>query len=500
MKLPQSVRNLTTVVGASIAVISLLIILFLFIISSIFDIGSSYLGIFIYVVLPMVLVLGLILMPIGMWREKRRLKKHPEYKEEKDWPVIDFNQQPVRNATIIFVAGTICFLILSSIGSFEAFHLTESDEFCGKLCHQVMKPEYTAYQESAHERVGCVECHVGSGAGWYVKSKLSGLYQVYSVLFNKYPQPIHTPISSLRPARETCEECHWTEKFYDRKIKTKKSYLADGSNTEWDIHLMMKTSATYSAQGLQEGIHWHINPDVKIEYKALDVGRDTIPWVKYTNLKTGEVTIYEDESVETGGMDLQTLELRTMDCIDCHNRPSHNYQSPANFIDDYITSGHISKDLPDIKVVAMDALGADYPTADSAMRAIEAYANEYYEIMYPEVLSDQKELYEQALTAMKDGFNENIFPEMKVNWKVYPNHLGHLETNGCYRCHNDRHKATGGKVISRDCNLCHNILAQGTADEMQYAASDNPLEFKHPININEKWRTTFCSECHFSLY
>lgn len=500
MKLPQSVRNLTSVIGASISMISLLIILFLFIISSFFDIGSSYLGIFIYIVLPMILVLGLVLIPIGMLREKRRLRRHPEEKGVKDWPVIDFNQQSVRNATIIFVAGTICFLILSSVGSFEAFHLTESDEFCGKLCHQVMEPEYTAYQESAHERVGCVECHVGAGAGWYVKSKLSGLYQVYSVLFNKYPRPIHTPISSLRPARETCEECHWTEKFYDRKIKTKKSYLADENTTEWDIHLMMKTSATYSAQGLQEGIHWHINPAVRIEYRAIDEGRDTIPWVRYTNLKTGEVKVYNDETEDTGSIDFETVELRTMDCIDCHNRPSHNYQSPANFIDDYITAGRISKDLPDIKVVAMDALSAEYPTADSAMRAMDAYAKEYYEIMYPEVLTDQKELFQQAMAAIKEGYSENIFPEMNVDWTVYPNHLGHLETNGCYRCHNDRHKTAQGDVISRDCNLCHDILAQGTTDQMAYATSDNPLEFKHPIDINEKWRTTFCSECHASLY
>ncbi|KOH45807.1 cytochrome c3 family protein [Sunxiuqinia dokdonensis] len=500
MKLPQAVRNLTSIIGASIALISLLIILFLFIVSAVFDIGSSYLGIFIYIALPMVLVLGLILIPVGILREKRRLREHPEQDRLKDWPIIDFNQPSVRNATIIFVAGTICFLILSAIGSYEAFHLTESDEFCGKLCHQVMEPEYTAYQESAHERVGCVECHVGSGAGWYVKSKLSGLYQVYSVMFNKYPKPIPTPIHSLRPARETCEECHWTEKFYARKINTKRSYLADENTTEWDIHLMMKTSATYSAQGLQEGIHWHINPDIKIEYRAIDEGRHSIPWVRYTNLKTGEVKIYEDRTIDTEGVDLDAVEMRTMDCMDCHNRPSHNYQSPANFVDDYITSGAISNKLPDIKVVAMDALSTEYATVDSAMIGIEAYAREYYEIMYPEVLTEKKALYDQAMDAIKTGYKRNIFPEMKVNWTVYPNHLGHLETDGCYRCHNDKHETAAGEVISRDCNLCHDILAQGTVDQLAYGTTENPLEFKHPVDINEQWRTTFCSECHFSLY
>ncbi len=500
MKLPRSFKNVTSVIGASVALISLCIIVVLFWVSVMFDLGSSYIGIFIYVVLPIVLFLGLLLIPIGAIRQKRRLKKYAEEADLSRWPIIDFNRQSVRNATIIFAAGTICFLVLSSIGSFEAFHITESNEFCGKLCHQVMKPEYVAYQESPHERVDCVDCHVGSGAGWYVKSKLSGMYQVYSVLFNKYPKPIPTPITSLRPARETCEECHWTEKFYDRKIKTKKSYLADENSTEWDIHLLMKTSATYSAQGLQEGIHWHINPDVKIEYMTDQADRSSIPWVKYSNLKTGETHVYTDGAMNLNESQLDTMELRVMDCIDCHNRPAHNYRTPANFIDDMITAGTISKELPDVKMVAMDALNTEYFNTDTAMAEIKAYVKEYYEIMYPEVIENKKELLDQAIASMQEGFRKNIFPEMKVNWKEYPVHLGHLETIGCYRCHNDQHKTKDGRTISRDCNLCHDILAQGQAGSIEFSATNEPLEFKHPVDINQEWKNTFCSECHFGLY
>ncbi len=497
MKLPGSVKNFISIIGASIALISFIIIVVLFVASVLFDLGSSYVGIFIYIVLPIGLLIGLILIPIGMIKYKKRQRTVVKGKNE--WPVIDFNILSVRNAALIFIAGTIVFLIVTSIGSFEAYHLTESNEFCGKLCHQVMEPEYTAYHESSHERVDCVDCHVGSGAGWYVKSKLSGLYQVYSVVFKKYPQPIPTPITSLRPARETCEECHWTEKFYDQKIKNKKSYLADENTTEWDIQLLMKTNATYSAHGLQEGIHWHINPDVKIEYKVSPDDRSNIPWVKYTNLKTGETHIYTDETnvVEPG---LDSLELRVMDCIDCHNRPSHNFKTPANFVDDLITAGDISKKLPDIKVVAMDVLNTEYDNTDSAMVTISAYMKEYYEIMYPEVLEDDQEVLDNAIASIQDGFKKNIFPEMKVNWKVYPVHMGHLETNGCYRCHNDKHKTKEGRAISRDCNLCHNIFAQGTVDQMEYAVAGQSLEFKHPVDINNEWEKTFCADCHFSLY
>ena len=499
MKLPGSFKNLLTFIGAVLALVSLLIIIVLFVLSSLFNLGSSYIGIFIYIVFPVVLVLGLLLIPIGVLRSKFK-SKDASVEDVKEWPVIDFNLLSVRNAALVFLAGTVCFIILSAIGSFEAFHLTESNEFCGKLCHEVMEPEYTAYQESSHERVGCVECHVGSGAGWYVKSKMSGLYQVYSVIFKKYPRPIHTPLVNLRPARETCEECHWTEKFYDRKIRTKKSYLADEQSTEWDIQLMMKTSATYSAQGLQEGIHWHINPDVKIEYRSKLTDRSVIPWVKYTNLKTGETKIYVDDSLKINPTALDSLELRVMDCMDCHNRPSHNYLSPANFIDELITANKISSKLPDIKMVAMDALNTKYSTKDTAFAEIRGYVEEYYSLMYPEILEDNKGLVEQAIQSIQMGYSKNIFPVMKVSWDKYPVHLGHLETDGCYRCHNDRHKTAEGSVISRDCNLCHHILAQGPKDNMEYASTDQSLEFKHPIDINEAWRTKFCSECHFSLY
>ncbi|MGM0621238.1 MAG: NapC/NirT family cytochrome c [Bacteroidota bacterium] len=500
MKLPYSLRNWTSIIGAGIAILNFLFIIFLFAISIIFDVGSSYLGLFMYIILPMFLIIGLILIPVGMIISRRKLKRQKYKKHEKDWPVIDFNNPATRNATIIFSAGTAVLLILSAVGSYEAFHYTESVEFCGKVCHQVMEPEYAAYQASSHERVSCVECHVGSGADWYVKSKLSGLYQVYSVMFDKYPRPIPTPVHSLRPAQETCEECHWPEKFYDRKLLIKRSFLADEANTAWDIHMLLKTSSDHSALGLTEGIHWHINPDVKIEYIASDEKRSEIPWVKYTNLKTGETTIYEDSEKKISQTRMDSLEVRVMDCLDCHNRPSHHYKAPQNFIDEYMISGDMPKDLPDIKSVAMGVFFEDYPTTDSAFAAIELQVNEYYEFMFPELLETRKEDIEKAVASIKEGYSRNFFPHMKVSWKEYPNHLGHMETEGCYRCHNNRHESAQGKVISRDCNLCHDITAQGTVDNMEVSNVIEPLAFKHPVDINEVWQTQHCSDCHSQLY
>ena len=236
------------------------------------------------------------MIPIGMFRERRRIRKSLVH-EAARLPRIDLNDPSHRNAFVIFTITTIVVLFLSTLGSFKAYHITESVEFCGTLCHQVMEPEHTAYQNSPHANVACVECHVGSGASWYVKSKLSGLHQVYAVLTKTFPTPIETPLHDLRPARETCEKCHWPQKFYARTLWTNKYFLADSLNTEWDIMLQMKTGPEYSGLGLKEGIHWHINPAVNIEYISENDKRENITYVKYTNKSTGEVTIYQKMTI-----------------------------------------------------------------------------------------------------------------------------------------------------------------------------------------------------------
>lgn len=499
MRLPKHYYSWTTMIGVAIALTSFALIVFLFLVTTIFDIGTSYSGLFTYIILPTIMVIGMLMIPIGIIR-KRRKEKTGSVEREFRFPVLDFNDSKQRFAIMIFSISTAIFLLLSAMGSYEAFHYTESNEFCGTLCHNVMEPEYVAYQGSAHARVNCVECHVGSGAGWYVRSKLSGLYQVYSVIAKAYPTPIATPIHNLRPAQETCEKCHWPEKFYDRKFVSHKNYLADETTTEWDVHLLMKTSPANRAMGLQEGIHWHINPNVNIEYVASNVKRDTILWVKYTNLETGEVKIYKDPNYEVNQAALDTLEHRRMDCLDCHNRPSHNYLSPSRFFDDAVTAGKISRNLPDIKLVTMSILVNDFPTKDSAFQFIESELLDYYESSYPEVFDTNRIELDATIKEIQYQYSQNIFPFMKVKWSAYPNYLGHMENNGCYRCHNDSFENETGNVISRDCNLCHMIKAQGTPGQMEYAVGDSSLTFRHPIDIKGKWKTMLCAECHSALF
>ncbi|MEN8156363.1 MAG: NapC/NirT family cytochrome c [Bacteroidota bacterium] len=487
-----------SLVGSVLTGVSVVIILFFLIGMWFFDIGGSYLGLFVFIILPVFLVMGLIMIPVGMIRRTRRVKRAEETGETIG-VVLDMNNRRHWNATAVFIFLSFLFLLLTGIGSYQAFHYTESNEFCGTLCHKVMEPEYAAYQGSAHSRVSCVECHVGEGANWYVKSKLSGLYQVYSVLANKYPTPIETPIHNLRPARETCEECHWPEKFYSHRLRSEKHFLTDSANTQWDIQLKMKIGSEHGSQGLLEGIHWHINPDVTIEYMASSEKRESIPWVMYMN-RASDTVVYEDINLPLDSTAMDTLELRKMDCLDCHNRPSHHFLPPQEFIDMLIASGQISSGLPGVKALAMQLFSISFEDRDSAHMVIEEGIRSFYSSNYPEMSETKPELINKAVTGFLTGYSKNMFPEMKANWEVYPNHIGHIEYNGCFRCHNGNHESAAGDVISRDCNLCHTILAQGTTEHFETTSIDSSLQFRHPVDIDEAWKELACADCHRYLY
>ncbi len=232
MKVPESMQNWASLIGLTIASVSFFMIIVLFAVTAVIGEGGIYLGLVTYILLPAVMLAGLLIALAGVLISRK--KKSKEIKRPQ-WPLIDLSNPKHRRSFFLFFTGASVFLFFSLVGSYEAFHYTESVQFCGRLCHEVMEPEYTAYQHSPHARVSCVECHVGPGADWYVRSKLSGLYQVYSVLTNKYPEPIPTPIENLRPAREVCEQCHWPEKFYAHKLQFKQYYLSDEENTPWDF-------------------------------------------------------------------------------------------------------------------------------------------------------------------------------------------------------------------------------------------------------------------------
>lgn len=494
LKLPKSAYNAVSYAGAVIAVISVFIFLFLFAMASLSQNEIAYGGIVIFLILPTFIVLGLLLIPIGMLR-KIRLDKKKGTLQKNEFPILNLNNSRHRNATIIFATGTCIFFFLTALGSYEGYHYTESVDFCGKVCHKVMHPEYIAYNKSPHARVTCAECHVGEGANWYVKSKLSGLYQVYAAVANVYPRPIPTPVKNLRPARETCEKCHWPQKTYGKQQRRSIYVLPDEQNTKWTIDLLMNTGGGNPALGNDSGIHWHINPDIEINYVTTDERRQVIAQVILRNKATGEEIVYEDEEEPLDVDNADHVEQRLMDCMDCHNRPAHRYEDPNRFINIAIAADIIPDTLPQIKRAAVEACLQDYANDEQAVQGIQDYLENFYQENYGDAYSHSADL-EKAIAGVQHAFSENIFPRMKVNWEQYPDNIGHMNTSGCFRCHDGKHTSKDGKTISHDCKSCHTIMAQGPEDNLQLATSIDGMPFQHPVDIDGAWMEMACYECH----
>ncbi len=490
---PHYVYNPITLTGAGIALLSFGLIVFLFILDLFSSEENTYMGILTYIILPSILIVGLLLIAYGIIRERKR-EKHGKYRSQK-LPVIDLNDPKKRAMFATFSIGTIVLLLFSAFGSFKAYEYTESDEFCGTVCHAVMEPEYTAYLDSPHSRVGCVGCHIGSGTSWYVKSKFSGAYQVYSVIFNKYSRPIGTPVKELRPAEGTCEQCHTPSLFYNETKVDYTYYLSDEKNTKSNISMLIKIGGGKSKFESIEGIHWHANADNLISYIHTDERRLEIPWVK-VRTKDGKETIFRDKQAGFDEKNFDPQNLRTMDCIDCHNRPSHIYHQPDKMMNKMMASNQIDESLPFIKSIAVEVLEDKYFTKQQALESIQQRINDFYISNYPDIYKSKNENIVKSIDVVKAIYSRNYFTYMNADWKHFPNNISHVYTPGCFRCHDGNHVSDDGKVISNDCNSCHKIISQ-TDNNGVTRVDLNGLEFKHPVDLDQATEKQLCTDCHW---
>jgi hypothetical protein len=492
--LPNSFYNPATLAGGLIAGISFGLILFLMLLETLSGSPKPYMGIIAFVLLPAVLVVGLIIALIGVWREHRRARAG--IKIEHHLPAIDFNNPRHRTAFGFVAIGTILLLLFSAFGSFEAYEHTDSDQFCGESCHTVMEPEYTAYQYSPHARVGCVKCHIGPGAGWFVRSKLSGTYQLYAVTFNKFPRPIPTPISNLRPAQETCEQCHWPKQFFSEKEIKNTYFMSDEKNTRWSLNLLIKIGGGNIEAGPTSGIHWHMNIANELTYIPADSARQVIPWIRSKH-PDGKVTIYKSTESTLSDEELGKRPVRRMDCIDCHNRPTHIYQSPARSVNHVMELGWIDPSLPGVKALSVRALEYPYSSTATAMDSIKLTVEEYYASKDPALASSHRGAIERTVEELRKIYSRNYFPFMRVNWKTYTDNIGHMYYPGCFRCHDGKHVSESGVALSKDCNMCHTILAQQFQQDT-LRLSLGGIDYRHPVDIGDAWKETNCNECHNS--
>ena len=444
-------RNGLSLFGTGLAIAVLVLIGSLIFMKQVGFEGGPYLGIITFLILPMLFVVGLILIPLGTLLYRRRIRRSPGGESMPLLPILDLNKPKTRNWMLILLGATMVNVVIVAGATYKGVEVMESVEFCGLACHSVMEPEYTAFQRSSHSRLLCADCHIGPGADWFVKSKLDGAWQMVSVAFDLYPRPIPTPLHDLRPARDTCEQCHWPTRFVGDKLKIKKHYAEDEANTELTTALLLRVGG--EAGKKSSGIHWHVDPGVSIRYRSDDT-REEIYEVEYAN-EEGEVKLYADRKApEDGGV------WRQMDCVDCHNRPSHNYQAPDSEIDVALRDGLVDRTLPYVRREALRIIDAEYASHEEAREVITAELHQYYQENYPEVASARADDISAAAVTLGDIYSVNVFPQMKVWWNTYPEHIGHERSDGCYRCHGKRLRTKERETISRDCDTCHSILAE----------------------------------------
>jgi len=420
---------------------------------------SPYAGIAFFLILPGFFVLGLLLIPLGIALRYRRERAAGALPTE--YPQIDFADPKLRETLLFVVVMTGINLALFLTATYRGVHYMDSVQFCGLTCHSVMQPEYTAYLNSPHARVGCVECHIGTGAPWFVRSKLSGTWQVVSVNLNLYQRPIPTPIENLRPSRETCEQCHWPLKFHGDKLMVKARFGEDEANTETKTVLLMHTGGIDPLTREPRGNHGvHLDPETLIEYAANDEKRQEIPYVRYRT-KTGEVFEYVSDAAGKPVEELRALPRRPMDCMDCHNRPTHTFENPAHALDRALAARQIDPALPLIKKTGLELLQQSFASHSEASSQIPTRLREFYRKEHPAVFnSPARRSIEQAAEGLVDIYTRNVFPQMNIFWGTYANNLGHDPFPGCFRCHDGGHATPdGARSIPNDCNTCHSMLA-----------------------------------------
>jgi hypothetical protein len=447
-------QNWTSIFGAIVTSVAAVLFTAVFL-SDVFGYHTNpYIGIVFFLVVPGIFLIGLLIIPIGLWRERRRRRAgHPP--SHPRWRRIDLNDRHTRRVAAAVVLLTIANVLIVSLAAFRGVEELDSVRFCGQVCHGVMQPEFVAYQDGPHSRINCVQCHIGPGAPWFVRSKVDGVRQVFAVLMNSHARPIPTPVHTLRPAREVCEQCHWPEKFHGDSVNLVREYAEDEQNTESVTTLQIHVGGGSQRLGIATGIHWHVSVANEIDYVATDDKRQEIGYVRLKD-GSGHVKEYYAEGVQRDR--IAAGERRRMDCMDCHNRPSHSFSPSAErAVDGAMALGEISPKLPFIKREGVAALKQVYPDQQIALDAIAERLRSFYRDNYRTIYDQRRAEVERSVRAAQALYHRNVFPTMKVGWGTYPSNIGHIAFPGCFRCHDGNHKAADGSVIPQECDLCHTI-------------------------------------------
>jgi len=467
-RLANYAKNPLTVLGFGLTTLSGLTLVVFLALEVAGQVDNPYTGLFGSAFLPVIFVGGLLLMPLGILRRRRALMRSGQSADTiAKYPDLNFNDPHLRRVALVIAALTVINVVVLATSSVVGLGFMETPKFCGTVCHKVMRPEYTAYQNSPHSRVKCVQCHIGPGASWAVKSKFDGLRQVWKVATGSYAHPIPSPVHTLRPARDTCESCHWPAKHYGDKLRVIGRFAEDDKNSASFTALLLRTGGGAVGAGQPHGgIHWwHIYADNRIRYVATDPRRQEIAWVELTT-PDGKRTEYTREGTNPPTPESIQQTARVMDCIDCHNRPTHLFETPAKAVDGVLQRQADLRSVPFFKREAVKAALVPYATHDEGVAGVRLNVANFYQKSYPDLVAREGKLVARAADEAAGVYDRTVFPEMDTNSKTHPNNIGHDDSPGCFRCHDGNMKASkGDRVIPNDCDTCHAILVDGSPSE-----------------------------------
>lgn len=420
---------------------------------------NPYFSFLLYLALTPLLFIAIILTAVGIFRSRgERSYSLESFKEHLTTPE---RYRKIRRHAYSYTILASLFLFFLGVVAVSSQRYSASVSFCANFCHKVMAPTYITYKNSPHSQVPCVACHAGKNSPRLARKQLTGLQQLYVALTDSYSRPLKTPANHLRPSRETCEQCHWPDKFHGHRLRMIDKFLPDEANTHVQSALLMKIGSGGQLGRVAQGIHWHTSKDHRVYYETVDEERREI--TRITLISSHESPVVYVRKGDPAP--LSGSRKRLLDCIDCHNRPTHFLLSPDSALDDKLLTGQIPPDLPYVKRVALAAITRDYSNNRAAHEGIAAEMRQWYAVNFPGLVEKQQKLLDQAVQGTQQAYSENIFPDMKVRWDTYPDFIGHRENSGCFRCHDGSFKSSDGATISHDCNLCHLILAKNVPIE-----------------------------------
>jgi nitrate/TMAO reductase-like tetraheme cytochrome c subunit len=453
-------NNPVSLIGGALTSASALVLIGYWVVDLLGKGGSDnpYLGIIFDFILPGLFVLGLLLIPAGIFLRRRALLAAGQVPSI--YPQIDFRDPVFRHGIDFVVVATFINFVILGTASYRGVAYMDTPSFCGQACH-VMAPEWGAYHVSSHADVACTSCHIAAGLPGYIHAKVNGTKQLFMVITDKVPRPIMAG-DKLPPASATCLGCHNPDRFIGDKLSIKTAYADDEKNSVTQSVAMVHVGGRDSF-GRLSGIHGaHLG---HIEYIATASDHQTIPWVGKTNAD-GSVTAF----VSSDAKSLPTGPKRVMDCIDCHNRAAHSFDTPEDALNKDMAQGTPAPALPFAHKQALVLLKAEYTSPADASTKIAAGFEDFYRTQYPTIFSGQRAQIDQAANAIAAIYTRNVYPFMKVTWGTHPNNLGHNDYPGCFRCHDGSHNAKDGKSITNDCSACHNLVAVDEPNPKQLAA------------------------------